>query len=101
MSDQKQPWMAGLFAGIFSSASGTWIPMSQLRRFSSVGAWMLAFGMIAYGMFWSANKTGALKSLDICELSLLCIGAIGVAAGSFWLFLRIGGRKYGVEKDQD
>ena len=102
MSDQKQPWMVGLFAGIFSSSDGTWVPMSQLRRFSSVVAWMLAFGVTAYGMFWIiVEKSDALKDVDICGLSLLGVGVMVFAAGSFWLFLAIGGRKYGAEPDRD
>ena len=98
---KKNPWMFGLLAGIFSSADGRWVPMSQLRRFSSVGAWMLCFGMIAYGTFSIVRPSHFLGRYGLFGLTVLCLGMVIVALLSFWLFLWIGGQKYGVEeKDQ-
>ena len=99
---KTSPWMFGLFAGIFSSANGRWVPMSQLRRFSSVGAWMLSFGMIAYGTFSIVTPSDFLGRYGLFGLTVLCFGMVIVALLSFLLFLWIGGQKYGVEeKDQE
>ena len=94
MNDQadskKTPWMAGLFAGIFSSADGTWVPMEQLRRFSSVGAWVWGFGVSAYGIFRIAKNSGGVDCIGIWELLLLWIIMMILAGLSFWAFLWIG-----------
>lgn len=97
------PRMTGLFAGIFSSASGTWVPMPQLRRFTSVGAWALFFGLVVYEVFWLVEESGVINRIGGSVSSLLWLLAktVGFLAAtalvSFWLFLWIGGKKYGVE----
>ncbi|MDE0079979.1 MAG: hypothetical protein OXN90_20085, partial [Gemmatimonadota bacterium] len=83
-----------LLAGIFSSSDGTWVPMPQLRRFSSVGAWMVAFGMIAYGSLHSSEVSEFIKCYGIVSFFLLYFA---VALGSYAGFLWIGGQQYGVE----
>lgn len=93
--------MVGLFAGIFSSANGRWVPMSQLRRFSSVGAWMLAFGMTSYGTLRLAENSDLLRNIGVLGLVLFYFFSLFLAAASFCIFLRIGGRKFGVEKEND
>ena len=84
MSDQTKgiPRMTGLFAGIFSSADGTWVPMPQLRRFSSVGAWALSFGMTVYGVCWLVERSGVLNCIGVGELCLL-----GIFAGMVLFFM--------------
>ena len=109
MTDQtdskKTPWMAGLFAGIFSSADGKWVPMEQLRRFSSVGAWIWAFGIIAYGIFWIVEKSKVLDRFDptlmnlILGIGLMTILMMIVAGSSFAGFLWIGGQEFKGERN--
>ena len=92
--------MAGLFAGIFSSANGTWVPMEQLRRFSSVGAWVWGFAVITYGIFWIAKKSKVLGLIGIWELLLLWVVMMILAGLSFGGFLYIGSRVFqGEEKE--
>ena len=91
----KTPWMFGILAGIFSSSDGTWVPMSQLRRFSSVGAWMLAFGMLAYGALHSSEVSNFIRHYGIVLFFLLYFA---MALGSYVAFLWIGGQQYGKEE---
>ena len=97
-NQKKTPWMAGLFAGIFSSAAGDWVPMSQLRRFSSVGAWVVFFGSSSYGLFKFADFTYAPNYVDKALFVVLWLLNVVIAAASFPFFLWIGGKKFGVEK---
>ena len=98
MSDsEKTPWMAGLFAGIFSSSDGTWVPMGQLRRFSSVGAWAVFFVSSGYGMFRLAERSVGWGKLDITTVGCVWLFVVLVAVASFWVFLEIGSREFGVE----
>ena len=90
----KAPWMVGILAGIFSSSDGTWVPLPQLRRFSSVGAWMLAYGMLAYGALHSPEVSESIRCYGIVLFFLLYFA---VALGSYAGFLWIGGQQYGVE----
>lgn len=97
----KPPWIAGLFAGIFSSADGTWVPMSQLRRFSSVASWMFAFGTTSYGTFRLAERSDIFGHIGIVGLGILYVVLLCLAAATFCIFLRIGGQRFGVEKEKD
>ena len=96
----KHPWMAGLFAGIFSSADGTWVPMSQLRRFSSVASWMLAFSMTSFGILRLAEGSEALDNIGILCLLGLYLFSLALAAASFCAFLWIGGWRFGSNEDK-
>ena len=89
----KPRWMFGLFAGLFSSSTGTWVPMRQLVRFSSVAAWMLAYGMVAYGVF-TVVEMKSFPALSGIELVVGAAAMLVLAWGSFWGFLKCGGRKY-------
>ena len=73
----------GLFAGLFSSTNGTWIPMGQLRRMSSTAAWMLFYGFVAYG---------AIDAKDLANWALLGIIVLGPV--SYAVFLLLGGLVY-------
>ena len=70
---ERPPVLAGLFTGLISSTSGTWILMAQLRRFTSTGSWMLAFGISLYGISRIAEKSGALAGVSILQVPLLLI----------------------------
>ena len=99
MPEQKKtPWMAGLFAGIFSSSAGDWVPMSQLRRFSSVGAWAIFFLSSSYGIFRLAESSVKCGQLDPLTFGGLWVLMFLVAVASFYVFLWIGGARFGVEK---
>lgn len=100
MANSDPSRMTGLFAGLLSSASGTWIPMPTLRRMSSVAAWMLFFALMAYFLVRAIPKTG-ISELGLCELLLSVLGALVFAAGSLALFLWIGCQQYGFEKTSD
>ena len=90
--------VVGLFAGTFSSARGDWVPMRQLRRMTSTAAWLLCFGIAAYGLF---ERGPSLK--HVTPPALLCFwgGFMVVAAGSFWAFLWLGSRVFQGEKSGD
>ena len=81
MTEQRQ---TGLFAGLFSSTSGTWIPMGQLRRMSATAAWMLFYGFVAYG----ANGTKD----DLTTYAVAGILVLGPV--SYVVFLALGGIVY-------
>ena len=68
--------------------------MPQLRRFSSVGAWMLAFGMIAYGAFHSPEVSESIKCYGVVPFFLLYLA---MALGSYVGFLWLGGYQYEVQ----
>lgn len=70
----------GLFAGLFSSADGSWIPMEQLRRMSATGAWMLFFGFVAYRVI-NCGLAGQLST------PRFLLGALIFGAGSYWVFI--------------
>ena len=80
----------GIFAGLFSSANGRWVPIRQLRRMSATAAWMLFYGFLAYG----AVDADLAKQWGLC--GLLGIAALGPL--SFWLFLFIGGHVFSGER---
>lgn len=81
----------GIFAGLFSSADGSWVRMQQLRRMSAVAAWMLFFGFVAYG----AIDAGLVKQWGVWGL----LGIVVLGPVSFWLFLWFGGRTFAGEQD--
>ena len=68
--------------------------MAQLRRFTSTGSWMFAFGLSLYGISRIAEKSGALTNVGILGIALLLIAIMAIAAGSFWVFLLFGSRKF-------
>ena len=90
----RPPVLAGLFTGLISSTSGRWIPMAQLRRFTSTGSWMLAFGLSLYGISRLAEKSDALASVGILQIALLLSTVMIIAATSFWAFLFMGSREF-------
>ena len=99
MSDSKKtPWMAGLFAGIFSSSDGTWVPMSQLRRFSSVGAWMIFFLGSGYGVLRLGGSSEKAFHYSPEVLGWIWIFVLAIAIVSFLAFLWIGALSFGVEE---
>ena len=73
----------GLFAGLLSSADGTWIPMGQLRRVSATAAWMLFFGFVGY----AAIQAEVVAHLGVLEFAL---GAFLFAVASYAAFLVVG-----------
>ena len=77
--------------------------MEQLRRFSSVGAWIWAFGVSAYGIFRIVEKSKALDRLDtsLSGLFFLWFGMMVVAAVSFLVFLQIGGHNFECKRDSE
>ena len=95
---KKTPWMAGLFAGIFSSSDGTWVPMSQLRRFSSVGAWIIFFLGSGYGVLRLSESSEKDFHYDPATLICLWVAVLVIAVVSFLAFLWIGGQPFGVEE---
>ena len=93
-NQNRPPVLAGLFTGLISSTSGTWILMAQLRRFTSTGSWMLAFGISFYGIYRLAVKSGALAGVGIPQIVLLFAAVMVIAAASFGGFLWIGSRLF-------
>lgn len=91
MTDKPVHRQIGIFAGLFSSADGTWIPMWQLRRMSATAVWMLFFGFVACGVI----EAGLLKEFGILWVLL---GALGFGLASYWFFLLIGGGVFGGER---
>ena len=83
----KTPYLFGLFTGLFNAADGSWVLMPQLRRFSSVAAWMLCFGLASYGVFALARS---FKTFDVWTVLGLYVGTLLCGLGSFVLFLLIG-----------
>ncbi|MDE0127069.1 MAG: hypothetical protein OXN97_21090 [Bryobacterales bacterium] len=68
--------------------------MAQLRRFTSTGSWMLAFGLSLYGISRFAENSGALASVGIPGLVVLLVFVMAIAAVSFGAFLWIGSRQF-------
>ena len=101
MANSDPPRMTGLFAGILSAANGTWIPMPELRRMSSVAAWMLCFGSTTYLILRIAEKSSALSKVGPGHLLLLLLVLAVFALITFCLFLRIGCRQIGYEPTSD
>ena len=77
----------GIFAGLFSSADGRWVPIQQLRRMSATAAWMLFYGFVAY----AATKAKIADPWGF--LGIVVLGPL-----SFWLFLVIGGHAFAGER---
>lgn len=73
--------------------------MAQLRRFTSTGSWMLAFGLSLYGISRFAEKSGALANVGIWGLVGLLVFVMAIAAASFGAFLWIGSRQFKGEVD--
>ena len=77
---------SSVFAGLFSSPDGTWMPLRHLRRISATAAWMLFFGFVIYGV----TVSGLAKDLGVLQV---LVGGIGFGPVSYGLFLWIGDRK--------
>lgn len=73
----------GLFAGLLSSNTGTWIPMQQLRRICATGAWALFFGLFGY----AAIQGKAVAGLGPLPLA---IGGFVFALVSYGAFIVVG-----------
>ena len=88
----------GLFTGILNSADGSWILMSQLRRMSSVVAWMVHLVFLAYVVSYMPpfHHLFELEGSDLAVLCLICTVLLWPPI-SFGLFLWIGGIRWGVE----
>ena len=83
----------GLFAGLLSSNNGTWIPMPQLRRVAATVAWVVFFCVVGYA-------SSQVELASPIQILVFAVGAFIVAAGSYAVFIAIGGRAFQSERQQ-